>query len=57
MALNVYTEGMAEQISKIFFPHLETNILVVFTLFKACPSPQGPRPSPSKFLPPGGVPV
>ena len=30
VAWNVYTEGMAEQISKIFVPHLETITLVVF---------------------------
>ena len=57
MALKVYTKGMAEQIFKIFVPHLEADTLVVFTLFRECPSPKGPRPSPSKFWPPGGIPV
>ena len=39
MAWNVYTERMAEQISKIFVTHLDTNTLVVITLLGACPNP------------------
>ena len=57
MDMKPFFEEMAKQIAKIFLPGSDIINPVVTMLFWTGSTPRVTRPSPSKFWPPGGVPV
>ena len=57
MDMKAFIEETAKQIYKIFLSGSDINAPVVTMLFWTCSPPRVTRPSPSKFWPPGGVPV
>ena len=57
MDMKPFFEQMAKQIAQIFWPDSDINTPVVTMLFWTSSAPRVTRPSPSKFWPPGGVPI